>query len=105
MSSVKARVRAQRTQGRSAGGGLHVMVKTHPSGRTTISKIDLKKLDFGTQLRGVCIHHVGGAQRATLTALRRKRIHVDHAKTVDATGKCSMHVHNWKRKAVVCGSI
>ena len=62
-------VRAQRKKtGRSAGGGLHVVVKESASGRLSLSKIDPQKLHHGKRLHG-CIHHVGGdTQRTSLTA-------------------------------------
>ena len=99
-------VNAQRKQtGRSAGGGLHVLVHETPAGKLTVKKIDTAKLQPGKRLHG-CIHHVGGGQRAALTALRRKRVRDEHARTVDpATGKCRCHVGRWKAKAKECGSI
>ena len=83
-----------------------MVVKESASGRLSLSKIDPQKLHHGKRLHG-CIHHVGGdTQRTSLTALRRKRIRSDHARTVDPeTGKCRFHVSNWKRKVEVCGSM
>ena len=109
MKSAKAigrEVKAQRKKtGRSAGGGLHVVVRDNKAGHLSLSKIDPKKLQHGKKVHG-CIHHVGGKQRTELTLLRRKRIRSDHARTVDpSTGKCKEHVTNWKRRALKCGSI
>lgn len=53
----------------------------------------------GKQLRGVCVHHVGGDDRAaTLTERRKRRIIKEHSRgPLNADGKCTCHVKNWKR--------
>ena len=88
---------------RSAGGGLHVLVTVHDSGRTTVSRIEAKKLQKGRRLHG-CVHHVGGNGAATLTLARRERVRKEHLKSVGPDGKCACHVKDWKRRAHACRS-
>ena len=88
---------------RSAGGGLHVLVTVHESGRTTVSHIRPKKLKKGSRLHG-CVHHVGGEGAASLTLARRERVRKEHLKSVGENGKCACHVKDWKRRVYACGS-
>ena len=60
----------------------------------------------GTQLRGWCVHAVGGnSGTATLTAARRESIRKAHnSKARSGATRCPLHVSSWKAKlARQCG--
>lgn len=104
MKEKLTKLLAQRKKtGQSAGGGLHVLVTTHESGRTTASRIEPKKLQKGRRLHG-CVHHVGGSSKASLTLARRERVRQEHSRSVQDNGKCACHVKDWKRRVLTCGS-
>ena len=52
----------------------------------------------GTQLRGHCVHAVGGASGKTLTPARRESIRKLHNAKCGGSGRCSLHVSSWKAK-------
>jgi hypothetical protein len=52
----------------------------------------------GTQLRGYCVHAVGGASGKTLTPARRESIRKLHNAKCGGSGRCSLHVSSWKAK-------
>lgn len=53
----------------------------------------------GAQLRGLCVHAVGGDNGKTLTCNRRNAIRKAHNKKCgEAGGRCSLHVGSWKAK-------
>jgi hypothetical protein len=85
---AKSRVRRNHT------GGLLVAIK--PSGRT--SRVDPSKLGDGKQMRGCCIHLVGGARgNCSLTAARRKQVREAHGASLGGDGvRCKYHIKNWK---------
>ena len=88
------RGRAKSHVRRNHTGGLLVAIK--PSGRT--SRVDPCKLGDGKQMRGCCIHLVGGTRgNCSLTAARRKQVREAHGASLGGDGvRCKYHVHNWK---------
>jgi len=53
----------------------------------------------GVQLRGWCVHAIGGESGKTLTQHRRDAIRKAHNKKAhDDGGRCSLHVNSWKSK-------
>lgn len=84
----------------SKSGGILGAFKVNKSGKKTVSLINKAKLKAGKQMRGCCIHWVGGTGPATLTAARKARIHKEHAhgmKKVTDGVHCHLHVKNWKQ--------
>ena len=51
----------------------------------------------GVQLRGYCVHAVGGITGKNLTQNRRNATRKMHNKK-SLIGRCCMHVKNWKTK-------
>jgi hypothetical protein len=78
---------------------LLVAVKTSGTRQTTkqLTRADAMP---GTQLRGWCVHAVGGESgTATLTANRRESIRKAHNKKVrHGSSRCCLHVGSWKAK-------
>jgi len=84
---------------KSEGGGIHVAIHQNASGRWTTFLIPRKKLENGRKLTGCCVHHVGGTQRATLTAKRKASILKKHKLSKPKAGvRCKFHVNSWKGK-------
>ena len=52
----------------------------------------------GSQLRGYCVHAVGGESGKTLTPSRRESIRKLHNAKCGSGGRCSLHVSSWKAK-------
>jgi len=86
----------------SRGGGLFVAVKVTPTMRTKVVPVrrgDLEK--FKRTPKRICIHHIGGDSRCSLTEARIARIVKEH----DCAGlKCRHHVDGWQAKALQCGA-
>jgi hypothetical protein len=79
---------------RNHRGGLLIAIA--PNGRT--SKVKPAALKPGKQMRGYCIHLVGGTRgNCAMTKLRREAVRAKHAANLGPDGvRCACHVPNWK---------
>ena len=86
-----------RKRHKSSSRGIHASVHRGPSGRLVVSLVGKSRLKKHMQIRGGCVHHVGGGVRAaTLTAARKKAIRVQHLLNLVGGDRCKLHVKNWK---------
>lgn len=86
----------------SRGGGLFVAVWTCPSGLQKVQALTSEYIQNTKRLpKRVCIHHIGGNSRVTLTKQRIARVKKDHSQS---GGKCGCHQAKWKEIAQVCGA-
>ena len=85
---------------------LFVAIKTG-SGPQNTKQLGRAEAAPGVQLRGWCVHAVGGDSGKTLTQARRDSIRKAHNKIApDVGGRCSHHVTAWKSKlARKCGVV
>lgn len=71
----------------------------------TTKQLPPSKLEPGTQLRKVCVHHIGGTGTASLTKRRRESVLRKHRNSlVPGTFRCAEHCKNWKALAR-CGAV
>jgi hypothetical protein len=84
---------------------IYTAVKSNPSARQTVKQLGLKDTTVGSQLRGYCVHAIGGESGVSLTAARRESIRKNHNRLVkDGETRCPLHVGSWKtRVALQCG--
>jgi hypothetical protein len=92
-SSSRRRARPANVRHNHTGG---ILVAIKPSGYT--KQIDKSKFQSGKQMRGYCIHLVGGEQiNCSLTKNRRERVRLLHNNSCKGDAiRCEHHVSNWK---------
>ena len=84
---------------------LFVAIKTG-SGPQNTKQLGRAEAMPGVQLRGSCVHAVGGESGKTVTQNRRDAIRKAHNKKAHGGGRCSLHVTSWKSKlAHKCGVV
>lgn len=84
---------------------IYAAVKSNASARQTVKQLGIKDTTVGSQLRGYCVHAIGGESGVSLTAARRESIRKNHNKLVkNGETRCPLHVGSWKAKvARQCG--
>jgi hypothetical protein len=84
---------------------IYAAVKSNPSARQTVKLLGLQDTTVGSQLRGFCVHAIGGESGVSLTASRRESIRKNHNKLLkNGETRCPLHVGSWKtRVALQCG--
>ena len=97
MRTPKCRARAKRNAKRGHTGGILVAVYSK-NGRVLTKQIKPSVLAPGKQLRGCCVHLVGGTRsNCSLTPHRRHSVAAKHAQACKADGvHCPLHISNWK---------
>ena len=91
-------------KGTNHQGILMVIAYNDKTDRFTTSYVCKSKLQVGKQMRGKCVHAVGGTRNATLTPKRREAEIAKHTSRLGKTGlgrrkgRCSLHCVAWKKK-------